>query len=189
MASAKQLNDFVRVYDRQLDTVLCEQLLERFEQLSQCRTANGRGFRRGLEESAWTELNLNLHGTAEIVKTLDALVDQGLHQYNLDVGASIPIPNSPKRADYILKRYRAGGRERFQLHFDSIYEVSNRYLVFLWYLNDVPGGGQTVFPDQRLAVKPEQGRLLIFPPYWMFPHAGEPPVDGDKFILSTYLLF
>jgi len=189
MATAKQLNDFVRVYDRQLDIELCEQLLKRFEQLSRFQTTNGRGVRQGLEESAWTELNLSRQGPAEIVKALDASVDQSLHQYNLDVGASIPIPNSPKRADYILKRYRAGGQERFQLHFDSIYEVSNRYLVFLWYLNNVPGGGQTVFPDQRLAVSPEQGRLLVFPPYWMFPHAGEPPVGGDKFILSTYLLF
>ncbi|WP_394687711.1 hypothetical protein [uncultured Xanthomonas sp.] len=32
-------------------------------------------------------------------------------------------------------------------------------------------------------------RLLIFPPYWMFLHAGLPPRSGDKYILSTYLEF
>ena len=33
------------------------------------------------------------------------------------------------------------------------------------------------------------GRLVVFPPYWMFQHEGRPPVSGDKYILSTYLLF
>ena len=33
------------------------------------------------------------------------------------------------------------------------------------------------------------GRLLMFPPYWMFQHVGNAPVSNDKYILSTYLLF
>jgi hypothetical protein len=38
-------------------------------------------------------------------------------------------------------------------------------------------------------VKPAAGRLLMFPPYWMYQHEGVAPHSGDKFILSTYLLF
>jgi len=30
---------------------------------------------------------------------------------------------------------------------------------------------------------------VVFPPYWMFQHAGLAPVSNDKYILSTYLLF
>ena len=29
----------------------------------------------------------------------------------------------------------------------------------------------------------------MFPPFWMYQHEGVPPVSGDKYILSTYLLF
>lgn len=29
----------------------------------------------------------------------------------------------------------------------------------------------------------------MFPPYWMYQHEGLPPISGDKYILSTYLLF
>jgi hypothetical protein len=29
----------------------------------------------------------------------------------------------------------------------------------------------------------------MFPPYWMYQHAGLPPESGDKYILSTYLMF
>jgi prolyl 4-hydroxylase len=31
--------------------------------------------------------------------------------------------------------------------------------------------------------------MLIFPPYWMYQHAGLPPLSNEKYILSTYLLF
>lgn len=189
MSQPPGLQDFIRVYDRHLEPDRCQQLIGDFEQATSAWAANGRGYRAGLEQSGWTELNLNRHVPADRIDALDAKVDLALKRYNLEIGTSIPVPNSPRRADYILKRYRRDSGERFQLHFDSVYEVSNRYLVFLWYLNAVPQGGETVFPDQRLAIRPEAGRLLVFPPYWLFPHAGEPPVGGDKYILSTYLLF
>jgi hypothetical protein len=50
-------------------------------------------------------------------------------------------------------------------------------------------GGETVFPQLDVRIAARQGRLLAFPPYWMFQHAGLPPLSGDKYILSTYLLF
>ncbi|MFT4248289.1 MAG: 2OG-Fe(II) oxygenase [Pseudomonas sp.] len=62
-------------------------------------------------------------------------------------------------------------------------------LVFMWYLNDVREGGQTRFIDLDLEVAPRIGRLLIFPPYWMYMHAALPPRSGDKYIISTYLEF
>ena len=88
-----------------------------------------------------------------------------------------------------MKRYRPGQAEQFELHFDAIYEKANRYLVFLWYLNDVDEGGETRFPRLDYAVRPKAGRLLMFPPYWMYQHEGAPPVSGDKYIVGTYLLF
>ena len=85
--------------------------------------------------------------------------------------------------------YFVEGADQFQPHFDSIDYTSNRYLVFLWYLNDVAEGGETDFPDLGLRVTARAGRLLVFPPYWMFQHAGLPPRSNDKYIVSTYLMF
>ena len=121
--------------------------------------------------------------------TMNMRIDEALNRYNQDIGLGIPIPNSPKTADLILKRYRAGTDESFEPHFDSINEVSNRYLVLIWYLNDVESGGETEFRQLDVKVEPRTGRLLMFPPYWMYQHAGLRPVSGDKFIVSTYLLF
>ena len=36
-------------------------------------------------------------------------------------------------------------------------------------------------------VQPKRGSILIFPPTWMYRHAGLPPVSNDKYILGTYL--
>lgn len=90
-----------------------------------------------------------------------------------------------------IKRYPAGVG-----HFDTHVDVADkgtalRALACFWYLNDVERGGETEFFDQAgnvlLSVKPQRGRMVIFPPMWMFPHRGVMPVSNDKFFLGTYL--
>jgi len=183
------LPHYVRVYDNQLEPGLCRRMLESFEGLARFQVVNGRGVRRGLEDSAWTELNVSRLADQAFALDFHRRIDAAFDRYNRDIGLTIPLPRAPKHSDLTLKKYRPAGNERFQLHFDSIYSVANRYLVLLWYLNDVIEGGETRFPQLGLSVKPAAGRLLMFPPYWMYQHEGLAPHSGDKFILSTYLLF
>lgn len=183
------LSHYVRVYDHDLAPELCQRMLASFTALSRFQVNNGRGVRAGLEQSAWTELNVSRLADEAFTADFRRRFDAALARYNQDVGLTIPVPQAPKHSDLTMKRYRPGHEESFQLHFDSIYSVSNRYLVMLWYLNDVSEGGETRFPQLGIAVKPAVGRLLMFPPYWMYQHEGVPPRSGDKFILSAYLLF
>jgi prolyl 4-hydroxylase len=183
------LTHYVRIYDADLEPDFCRRMIDSFNALTRFHQPNGRGHRAGLEQSSWVELNVTRMSDPGFRDYIRMHIDRALAAYNSDIGLTISIPNSPKTADLILKRYRVGHDEQFQLHFDSIHEVANRYLVLLWYINDVESGGETVFPQLELSVKPQQGRLLMFPPYWMFQHAGLPPTSGEKFILSTYLLF
>lgn len=183
------LGDLVRIYDGALPARLCISLIAEFARLEQQHERNGAGVRAGLEASGWDELDLGKHLDAQ---TLDLFIRQTREfhkRYNEDLGMSLPISPVKRTAQLILKRYRSGTSEQFQLHFDSLGPVSNRYLVFLWYLNDVDMGGETDFPDIGIRVAARAGRLLMFPPYWMFQHAGLPPLSGDKYILSTYLLY
>ena len=48
-------------------------------------------------------------------------------------------------------------------------------------------GGQTAFNDVTIEAK--EGRLILFPPLWMFPHAGKIPISNTKYILTTYLTY
>ena len=185
----QDLRHFIRVYDDALSATWCSRMLKGFDALSAHQLRNGREVRTALQESAWTELNVTRHGDPLTLGYFRKLIDEGLARYNSDVGLGIPVPISSICADLVLKRYRPSSGERFQLHFDSVDHLASRYLVFLWYLNDVERGGATRFPDLGLEVAARAGRLLVFPPYWMYQHEGLPPESGDKYILSTYLLF
>jgi hypothetical protein len=183
------LSHYVRVYDGNLDAAICQRMIDSFNNLERFHQKNGREIRLGLAGSAWTELNVTRLSDPGFLALFRRQIDRALEIYNADIGLDIAVPNSPKFADLILKRYQPGRDERFQLHFDSVHDLANRYLVFLWYLNEVAEGGETRFPKLGLSVAPAVGRLLMFPPYWMFQHQGLAPVSGEKFILSTYLLF
>lgn len=186
---AATLQHYIRVYDDGLERGMCDKLIDSFNALARFQQVNGRGVRPGLEDSAWTELDVSRLSDAPFLAYFRQLVSRQLQRYNADVGLPIPVPDSPLLSPLILKRYRAGGQEKFQTHFDSINEVCDRYLVFLWYLNDVREGGRTWFPGLQTGVEPRAGRLLMFPPYWLYAHQGEASPGQDKYILSTYLRF
>jgi prolyl 4-hydroxylase len=183
------LRHYIRVYDDGLDGAFCRQMIESFASLRESHKRNGRGVRAGLEQSGWTELNVTRLSDDAFLLMFRRHVEAALERYNRDVGLAIPLPNSGITGDLVMKRYQPGINDRFQVHFDAIHHVANRYLVLLWYLNDVTDGGETNFPQLDWTVKARAGRLLVFPPYWMYQHEGTPPRSGDKYILSTYLMF
>jgi len=187
--ASRDLRDYVRYYDDALPKEFCAQLVQNFEQATHLQMPHGKGHQAGLDSSGWTELDVGRVADAAFMGFFHSKIDNYLAEYNRQLGLSLPIPPSAKLDDLRIKRYRAGSGENFQPHFDSYERKSARYLVFLWYLNDVAEGGETAFIDIDMKVAPRAGRLLIFPPYWMYQHAGLPPVSNDKYIISTYLMF
>ncbi len=183
------LADYIRTYDDALPAAFCRQLIDGFEASPQFQVPNGRGYRAALEESRWTEMNLSRLGDDAFLGFFMTRIEEALARYNADVPLSLPIPMRPRIDRLTMKKYRANSGDRFQPHFDAVDAVAGRYMVFLWYLNDVAEGGGTRFMDLGTEVQPRAGRLLMFPPYWMFQHVGTPTISGDKYILSTYLLF
>lgn len=185
----KTLEEFVKVYDGALDPKLCRHVVQTFESMPQLQVPNGIGARPGLEQSGWVEMDVSRLPEPRFHAFIVAQVQEYYAKYNQACRLTLPISPIHRLSDVIIKRYRPGGTEKFQVHFDALREVSNRYLVFLWYLNDVEQGGETEFPDLGVKVKAAAGRLLMFPPYWLYQHAGLPPVSGDKYIMSTYALY
>jgi hypothetical protein len=183
------LHHYIRTYDAGLPPELCGKLIASFHAMERFQKRNGRGVRAGLEQSGWSELNVTRLSDAAFLGMFRQFIDAALARYNQDVRLAIPVPNSRRFSDLVMKRYRPGGQDRFQLHFDAVNHLATRYLVLLWYLNDVADGGETSFPQLDLRVPTKTGRLLIFPPYWMYQHEGLAPRSSDKYILSTYLMF
>lgn len=94
-----------------------------------------------------------------------------------------------KDMGYQVQRYRVG--EYYQWHIDGgSHQFSQRQLVVLWYLNDVPSpGGETEFLYQDVKVTPEQGKLVLFPPFWTHEHRGAAVEKGVKYIATTWVVF
>lgn len=67
-------------------------------------------------------------------------------------------------------------------------EALHRSLLWMVYLNEVEQGGQTEFFYQRRAIQPRRGRMVIAPAYFTHTHRGCPPISGDKYILTSWVL-
>lgn len=183
------LDRCIQVFDGAFEPAFCRQMIHSYHQLSRFHKANGKGVRAGHASSGWTELDV----TPLTDEAFRSLILQNMHRhlekYNAVLAQPIDVPATNKTSELVIKHYNRDSHDAFQLHFDSLGSVANRYLVFLWYLNDVEQGGETHFPMLDRHVAARAGRLVIFPPYWMFQHEGKMPISSDKYILSTYFLF
>lgn len=67
-----------------------------------------------------------------------------------------------------------------------------RPITLVVYLNDYFGGGETLFPDQGAAIKPEKGTVAIFPASYMYPHSTSPSYTQSngkyRFILLPFFV-
>jgi len=61
-----------------------------------------------------------------------------------------------------------------------------RFAVYTVYLNDIEEGGETEFLYQSLRVSPKKGTLCIFPAGYTHQHRGNPPLKGNKYILTGW---
>ena len=67
-------------------------------------------------------------------------------------------------------------------------ENSHRAMGVSVYLNDVEEGGETEFLHQSIRIKPKQGRIVIWPSGFPYVHRGNPPLKGEKYLLTSWLL-
>ena len=68
-------------------------------------------------------------------------------------------------------------------------EPLHRVALYMYYLNDVAEGGETEFYFQARKIQPRRGSLVIAPAGFTHTHRGNVPLSGDKYILTSWLLF
>jgi hypothetical protein len=117
---------------------------------------------------------------AEVYREFDGKVDRLIkplarHLWRTDF---------PEHAGTQLIRYLPGGH--YKPHQDAGYDLSDRYLTILCYLNDDFEGGHTRFPSLGYTAEPSCGKALIFPSKYL--HCAEPVRRGRKYVLVTWLL-
>ena len=176
---------FVKQFYNVISSDLCLSLIREFESGNHPPRRVEVGTRKGIR---WWEINLkntneNYHDLLVSI-TSDILIEYinilKLSGYDLNV--------SPWNFENIrIKKYVGGTDDRIDMHYDvGCEDDSRRCLAFLYYLNDDFTGGNTMFHPNH-TIRPKAGSVLVFPPYWMYPHKGEKVISGNKYIMSTYL--
>jgi prolyl 4-hydroxylase len=175
------LAEHIRVFAGALSASHCRSLIDRFEASPEqvaCRRDSGHSF---------VQLDVTQHWPDEHQVLVPVLLSH-FGEYQTAVGARFWPPQFAFE-NLRLKRYLPNGRDSFPPHVDVMCQTAaRRFMTAIVYLN-APDGGETVFPELDIAVAPEAGKLLAFPPLWLFPHAGLPPRSVPKYILHTYLCY
>jgi len=87
----------------------------------------------------------------------------------------------------IQKYTKSKGRYIYHNDFTCDWNTKKfRVITFLWYLNTIENGGETEFWTTH-KVKPEAGKLLLFPATWTYPHRGMIPVSDNKYIMTGWI--
>jgi hypothetical protein len=120
----------------------------------------------------------------EIQASLGKCINHYVSQYDGLAGYCWPLGDT----GFQVQRYEEG-HGFYTEHIDGgpFGETKSRFLAALIYLNDVDEGGETTFTKSGLKIKPEAGKVLIFPSHWLYPHRGEIPLSGHKTIITTFV--
>lgn len=87
-----------------------------------------------------------------------------------------------------IQKYEPGGHfKHWHTEIEDISQ-SHRSLVWMTYLNNVNDGGFTDFLYQKMSIKPEIGKTLIWPAQWTHAHRGQ-IVNQNKYIITGWFHF
>lgn len=143
--------------------------------------------------------------TGEKRTNLAALIDQWSVPELTELATRISeIVRLPPENCETSKLLRYEGDQLFDLHFDGynregtskdlLERGGQRLFTTLCYLNDVEEGGETAFPNLKVAIRPKLGRVLVFANtvpgtntvHEDSAHVGFGPGDGVKWVLSMW---
>ena len=136
----------------------------------------------------WSKINsflqkeLNNH-LQKYIKQIN--IDSYLPDNNNTVDGRIFIDSKLMIDNFMVQKYTKN-KGKYTFHND-FHKDENRYriITYLWYLNDIIEGGETEFWD-GYKIKPEKGKLILFPANWCFQHRGNKPISTDKYIITGW---
>jgi len=191
-SSIREVRPLSFIYEaaQALPADVCLEAIRRFEERTDQQVAGRIGPAGEEAPQVKRSTDLRISGR-EDWRDIDRTLSQQLAAVFNELARELPFfaANAFKDIGYNLQRTLPG--EYYHWHVDGgPGEFSQRQLVAIWYLNDVPGpGGETEFPLQGIAIRPAQGKLILFPPFWTHVHRGVTLEQGVKYIATTWICF
>jgi hypothetical protein len=168
----------------------CQGIIDLFESLPQHKGITGGGLNMDIKRT----FEIKIQGN--VWKEYDTILCESLYRAVDDY--SIQLINKCNNASLTNKTLTDSGYQiQKYIKYDGFYkwhsdekinnENSSRTITFLWYLNDIEEGGETYFYNGK--VKPEAGKLILFPATWTYNHKGNMPKSHDKYIITGWISY
>jgi hypothetical protein len=188
------LDHYSREYENFLDPKFCDSLMEKFDHVwenENKKAKNNSGCKGNCSACTCNRIDINFYSQfKDDASFIYSKIHEQLKIYKHDVGLSFnQFPTETRYEAIRIKRY-AANKGQHESHVDvTNYASARRILSFSINLNDDFEGGDLSFNLTGMRVKPQKGKLFIFPPLWPWLHAGETCFKKDKYFLGTYLIY
>ena len=187
------ITNFIAVYDNYITKEECNNAIQLFENETKFNRTVNRSVFEGAKLTQKQDLQFfananNIDTWWEDVKGLKLNYEIALKHYLDNTGAGDHYGELSYTTFKIQKTLPTEGYHTWHIEHMPGFHYSSRALVFTIYLNDVEEGGETEFLHQSVRVKPKTGRIVIWPAGFPYVHRGNPPLSGEKYILTSWML-
>jgi hypothetical protein len=191
------MEDFIRVYDNAVSREFCKGIIEYFEWCIENNKVWSRSEAGHVKKDLSTALNPQNfweidfafeHLSGYINEFNDVFWNQAYKSYCEEFSTLNDVQKHSIFTYKVQKTQPGGGYHVWHCEQDST-ERSRRIGTYILYLNDIVEGGETEFLYQSSRVSAKEGRLCIFPSSYTHTHRGNPPLKGNKYIMTGWIEF
>jgi hypothetical protein len=188
------ISNFIGVYDNYITKEECDKAIELYEDQNKFNnTVNRIGSESASifqkQDQQFFAASNNLDVWWESLKTMMLNFDLAWNNYIQNTGGGdaygVPFYFTCLK---IQKTLPTEGYHVWHIEHGKGFNNESRAFVFSIYLNDVEEGGETEFLHFSKRVKPKTGRIVIWPAGFPYVHRGNPPLSGEKYILTSWMM-
>ena len=194
MEKSVNITNFIGTYDNYITPEECDRAIKLFDDQDKFnKTLNRMIFEQApiteKQDQQFFATGDNINVWYEDLKTMMMNFDMAFRHYVENTGAN--CYNVPFRYSNIKiqKTLPTEGYHIWHVEHGVGHHLNDaRAFVYSIYLNDVEEGGETEFLHFSKRVKPKKGRIAIWPAAFPYLHRGNPPLSGEKYILTSWML-
>jgi len=192
------IKDFIGVYDGYIPDQACDEAIELFNKYQEFNKVFSRFTSEGATQDFKNDKQLFCTGdvltdqefNVNKLKLLMVNFDMALRHYYTETNIKkYTAENIITEHVKIQKTIPAQGYHIWHVEHAAERDMAKRVLVYSIYLNTVEDGGETEFLYQSQRVKPVKGRIVIWPAGFPYVHRGNPPLSGEKYIVTSWISF
>ena len=189
------IDNFIGVYDNYIPEQECNKAIKLYEEQDKFnQTVNRIAFEKASilkkQDQQFFAGKNNVDLWWDSFKPMLVNFDLAWNHYVNNTGADHAYSDKPFyfTCIKIQKTLPTEGYHVWHIEHGQGFDMEPRAFVFSIYLNDVEEGGETEFLHFSKRVKPKKGRIVIWPAGFPYLHRGNPPLSGEKYILTSWML-